>query len=60
VISSTKAILLALCKENRFYPKFSFIFEKAEDPILYLNAKIARKEKNYIDEKMDVDVAAMH
>jgi hypothetical protein len=45
LLSPTKAILLALCKEKIFYPKFSFIFEKVEDPILFLNAKIARQEK---------------
>jgi hypothetical protein len=49
LLSSTKEILLALCKEKSSYPKFSFISEKVEDLILFLNAKIARKEKNYID-----------
>jgi len=38
-------MLLALCKENIFYPKFSFIFEKMEDPMLFLDVKIARKGK---------------
>jgi hypothetical protein len=45
LLSSSKEILLALCKDRSLYQKFSFIFEKVEDPMLFFNAKIARHEK---------------